>query len=122
MTDSPRGEPDQLNKQHALIMEFITDVNRDLQRLREGNADLVSMNPAAWRRLQVAAHNIGARAEGLELQVLQACARELEQFAMEVLTPTAAGKSGSIEAAMVALEMLDLELHVLQKDLASRAR
>jgi phage shock protein A len=122
MNDSPRGEPDQASKPRALIMEFITEVNRDLQRLREGNADLVAMNPTSWRRLQTAAHNIGARAGRLELQVLQVCARELEQFAMEVLTPTASDRSRSIEGAMVALEMLDLELHALQRDLESRSR
>ena len=120
MNDSPPGEPDQANKQHVLIMEFITEVNRDLERLREGNADLAALLPASWRRLQITAHNIGARAEGLDLQVLQVCARELERFAMEVLTPTASDKSESIEGAMVALEMLDLELHALKRDLASR--
>ena len=122
MNDSPPGEPDQTNKQHVLIMEFITEVNRDLERLREGNADLAALLPASWRRLQITAHNIGARAEGLDLQVLQVCARELERFAMEVLTPTASDKSESIEGAMVALEMLDLELHALKRDLASRWR
>jgi hypothetical protein len=102
-------------------MEFIAEVNRDLQRLREGHADLDALHPTSWRRLQLAAHNIGARAEGLELQVLQSCARELEQLATEVLTPTPSDRSQSIEGAMVALEMLDLELRALKKDLASRA-
>ena len=122
MNDSPPGEPGHVDKQHVLIMEFITEVNRDLERLREGNADLVALHPSSWRGLQMVAHNIGARARGLDLQVLQVCARELEQFAVEVLTPTVADKSVSIEGAMVALEMLDLELHALKKDLVSRSR
>jgi hypothetical protein len=122
MNDSPPGEPDQVDKRRVLIMEFITEVNRDLQRLREGNADLVALIPTSWRRLQIAAHNIGARAEGLELAVLQVCARELEQLALEVLTPTVSDRSESIEGAMVALEMLDLELQALKTDSASRSR
>jgi hypothetical protein len=120
MNDSPPGEPDQVDKQHVLIMEFITEVNRDLERLREGNADLVALHPTSWRGLQIVAHNIAARAEGLELRVLQVCAWELEQLVIEVLTPTAADKSEGIEAAMIALEMLNLELLALKK--ASKSR
>jgi hypothetical protein len=120
MNDSPPGEPDQVTKQHVLLMEFIIEVNRDVQRLREGAADLAALLPASWRRLQSTAHNIGARAEGLQLQVLQVCARELEQFAIQALAPTVSDKSETIEGAMVALEMLDLELHALKTDVASQ--
>jgi hypothetical protein len=122
MNDSPRGETDHVDKQQALITEFITDMNRELARLRAGSADLVALHPASWRGLQIAAHNIGARAEGLELQVLQTCARQLEGFAIEVLTPSASNKPESIEGAMVALEMLDLESRALNRNLVSRAR
>src|SRR5438128_1780022 len=99
MNDSPGGEKSQANKHDALVMEFIIEVNRDLERIRLDNADLGALDPACWRRLQAAAHNIGARAAGLELQVLQLCALELEQFAVDVLMPTGLDKSESVQGA-----------------------
>jgi hypothetical protein len=117
MSVSPPGELDQVKQRNALIMEFITEVSRDLERLRAGRVHLDVPDSTSWRRLQTAAHNIGARAEGLKLGVLQLCARELEQFALEVLRPTDSDKSESIQGAMIALEMLDLELTALKKGL-----
>jgi hypothetical protein len=115
MNDSRGGEKGQGNKHDALVMELITEVNCTLERIRLDNADLGALDPASWRRLQNAAHNIGARAAGLDLQVLQLCALELEQFAVDVLMPSGLDKSESVQGAMVALEALDLELHALKE-------
>src|SRR5687767_5228238 len=111
MSVSPPGELDQVKQRNALIMEFITEVSRDLEGLRATGDHLDVRDSTSWRRLQNTAHNIGARAEGLNLGVLHLCARELEQFAVEVLRPTDSDKSESIQGAMIALEMLDLELN-----------
>jgi len=60
MNDSPPGEPDQTNKQHVLIMEFITEVNRDLERLREGDATVDTIDRLLDVTKQVEGHTICA--------------------------------------------------------------
>jgi len=98
-------------------MEFIKEVSRDLEHWRASCANTREFDSATWRQLQNAAHNIGARAEGFKLGVMVACARELEQFALEVLTPTRSDKSESIKGAIIALEIMELELHSLRRTL-----
>jgi hypothetical protein len=118
MKDSSGEEKDQVNKQNALTMEFITEANVDLERLRLGAMDLAELEPTSWRRVQHLAHNIGARAAALKLGVLQICARELEQFSIDVLKAGSTDRSECIQGAMVALEMLDLELQALKRNVA----
>jgi hypothetical protein len=116
MTASPPGQLGQANERNALVVEFLTELSGDLERLRSGSKEPDALDSATWRRLQTTAHNIAARAEALKLGVLQQCARELEQFAVEVLKPTDSSKSESIHGAMIALEILELELQALKKD------
>ena len=118
MKDSLGQEKDQVNKQNALVMEFITEANVDLERCRSGAADLAELDPTSWRRVQQLAHNVGARAAALKLGVLQICARELEQFSIDILKAGSADKSEYIQGAMIALEMLDLELKALKRSVA----
>lgn len=118
MKDSSGEEKDQVIKQHALVMEFITEGHVDLERFRLGATDLADLDPTSWRRLQHLAHNIGARAAALKLGVLQICARELEQFSIDVLKAASSDKSECIQGAMIALEMLDLELKALKRSVA----
>ena len=116
MTASPPGELDQVNERNALVMEFLTEVSGDLERLRAGSEDPDALDSASWRRIQTTAHNIGARAEALKLSVMQQCARELEEFATEVLKPTDSNKSEAIQGALIALEIVELELRALKRD------
>jgi hypothetical protein len=118
MNDAPSGEKYQVSNRDALVMEFIIEVSRDVEQLRACNVDSGALDPTSWRRLQKSAHSIGVRAEALELGVLRLCAKELEQFAVEVLRPTGSDKSESIQGAMIALEMLDLELQALKRTAA----
>src|ERR1043165_6361215 len=110
MNVSPPGELDRVNERNALVKEFLSEVSTDLERLRAASTDPDALDSASWRRLQTTAHNIGVRAEALKLGVMQHCARELEQFAADVVTPTGSSKSASIQGAMIALEILELEL------------
>jgi hypothetical protein len=119
MNDSPMGEKTQVTKHQALVMEFITEVNRDLERFRFENTDLAKLDANSWRKVLNAAHNIGARAEALKLGVLEICARELEQFATDVLKTPGSNKSEFIQGSMIAIEMLDLELNALKKSVGS---
>jgi hypothetical protein len=120
MTVSPPGELDQVNERNALVTEFLSNVSRDLERLRSSSHDPDALDSAWWRRLQSTAHNIGARSEALKLGVMRRCALELEQFSAEVLTPTDSGASDSIQGAMIALEIVELELRALQSDAQAR--
>ena len=115
MTAAPPGELDQVNERNALVMEFLTEVSTDLERLRAASLAPDALDSAAWRRLQTTAHNIAARAAALKLGVMQQCARELEQFSAEVIRPTDCDRSESVQGAMIALEILTLELQALKK-------
>jgi hypothetical protein len=118
MNDPLSSEQDQARKQKVLVMELITEASRDLKLMRDGDGGFAAFDPVAWRKIQNTAHNIAARAAELRLGVLQLCARELEQFAAEILRPTDSDKSESVQGAVIALEMLDLELLALKRSSA----
>src|SRR4051812_667594 len=116
MNDSPIRE-NAFQKQGLFVLELVNEVRSHMDRMRADTAALEALNAPVWRDLEATAHNVAARAEVLKLPVLQQGARELEQLAIAILARDAGDKQAHIEAAMVGIEMLALELDALEKDL-----
>src|SRR5689334_14594137 len=70
MNDSPSRENEQVQRYRSRVLELIEEVARELERLRSSTSPLESQEGMAWRRLELIAHNIAARADALELRVL----------------------------------------------------
>jgi hypothetical protein len=113
MKDAPPGGK-KVSQHDQLIREFVNEVSRDLKRLLARGNELRDLDPISWRRVQTTAHHIAGRAGQLQLQVLAHCARELEEFAARILSATHADRSESVHAAMIAFEMIHLELKALE--------
>ena len=114
MNDLASQEKLQARNHDQLVLELIREVREELARMRADNAALETLDAESWHRTQVAAHNVAVSAESLKLGVLKSCARELEQFAAAVLGGNPTGKTDAVQAAMVAIETIDLELRSLQ--------
>jgi hypothetical protein len=115
MNDFSSREISPAQLQDRLVREFIEQARSDLAGVRAEMGALETLDSGAWRRTQVLAHNIGARAEVLKLGVLQRCARELEHFSLEILDGKSPDKAANVEMAMVAVETIDLELSSLEE-------
>ena len=101
-------------RRNQLIRELLEDACHDVARRQAVPSTLGGSDSISWRRIQNVAHNLGARAAALDLGVLQMCAQELEQFATVMLEDTSDGKDRALEAAMVAIETISLELEALR--------
>ena len=106
-------------QRNQLIRELLEEARRDVARMQAVSSTLGGSDSISWRRIQNVAHNLGARAAALDLGVLQMCAQELEQFATAMLEGTSDGKNQALEAAMVAIETISLELEALQRQIAA---
>jgi len=115
MNDSKTEQSDTALRHHQLVQELIADASRDLERMRSAMAALEALDATSWRITRNAAQNLGARARALGLGILQHCASELEGFAEEVTRPDASDRSASLHCAMVAIEMLGIELDTLKQ-------
>src|SRR3954453_14008050 len=101
--------------QAQLLGELVREARGELEGLRSAGLHAGSIAAPDWHRVQLAAHNIAARAAALRLGVLELCARELEQLAAALATGDGAERSARTEAALVALETIGLELDSLHR-------
>jgi hypothetical protein len=114
MTD-PRGrEPLELARQRQHLDEFLADATRDVERMRALVVQLEAGDPTAWARVQNTAHNLGARSRTLKLDVMSACARELEQLTDE-RQDGAALDGFFLQCVTSAIETLALEIAALRR-------
>src|SRR4051812_5963635 len=112
-----------LPQQHArdriqaqLVGELVREARGELDGMLSAGLHAGSIAAPDWRRVQLAAHNIAARAAALRLGVLELCAREFEQLAAGLATGDGAERSARVEAALVALETIGLELDSLHRN------
>jgi hypothetical protein len=115
MSDPASSAQAQAHAQNQLKLEFVTEVRQHLDWMQSASSQLEALDLISWGRIHNIAHNIGARAEALNLGVMQSCARELEQFATSVTRGPADERTNNVERAMVAIETLELELAELKR-------
>lgn len=80
--------------------------------MRRGVAQLISNDTIAWQELRFHAQRIAGQAEGLDLGVLAACARELARLADERFAG-AALDAHFLLSTTSAIEVVAIELHEL---------
>jgi hypothetical protein len=95
------------------VQELVRETGIEMARLRASTEALEQLDRNEWERTQRLAHNIAARAQGLNLAVLASCARELERFAGAIVTGDPKGQAAALQGAAIATEAIDLELRVL---------
>ena len=115
MNDTPLKGTTKLQERERLILEFIDIAQRDVELMRSASGDLDRLDLMSWRRVELTAHNLAARAGALKLGVLERAALELEQFALAVLSNDNQEKSKSVDSGQVAIETIALELQALQQ-------
>jgi hypothetical protein len=116
MSDPASSTEAQAHAQNQLKLEFVMEVRQHLDWMHGASTQLEALDPISWDRMHNIAHNIGARANALNLGVMQSCTRELEQFAASVTRGPADERSNNVERAMVAIETLELELAELRRN------
>jgi hypothetical protein len=114
MNDSRQNSAEDA-KRRQLLLEFLGDAARDLERMRIIAIEIEAGEVSGWNQLRNLAHNIAARAGSLKLGVLNATARELERLADEQLAGTAPDHF-LLQCAHSAIDTLALEMETLKKE------
>ena len=113
MTDFAPHDERGTQAQRRLVLEFVGEVRADLDSLKASAVDLEAGDSRAWRRAQVIARSISARAQDLNLGVLGNCAQELDQFSDLLFDGPPSAKPSALRSAMIALDTVRLELQSL---------
>lgn len=115
LTADPRErEAVERNGNRQALEEFLGDASQEVEHMRGMAAELSTGDPAPWLRLQNIAHNLAARSQILELGVLNACARELQQLVDE-RQKGAPLDDFFLQCVTGAIETLAIELDVLKR-------
>jgi hypothetical protein len=114
MTDRRERETVEHERHRQQLDEFLGDATRDVERMRALVGELERGDDAAWERVQTIAHNLGARSLALELGVMNACARELEQLTDERQRGVPLDRF-FMQCVASAIETLALEIAVLRR-------
>jgi hypothetical protein len=112
MSDARDPDEDTDARRRQLIALFLRRTQAEVEQLRRGVPALIANDPLAWQELRFLSQRIAGQAEGLDLGVLAACARELarladERFAGAVLD------ANFLLSATSAIEMVAIELSEL---------
>jgi hypothetical protein len=108
----PRDPDDAAAKRKQLIALFLRRTLAEVEQMRRSVPALIANDTIAWQELRFHAQRIGGQAEGLDLGVLGACAKELARIADERF----AGATLDAEfllGATSAIEMVAIELNQL---------
>jgi hypothetical protein len=106
-------ERERRRHQHQLD-EFLGDAGQDVGRMRSMILELDAGKVAAWERLENIAHNLAARSQLLELGVLNACVRELQQLVEESQKGRALD-TFFLQCVSSAIETIALEIDVVKR-------
>lgn len=97
------------SRRRELIDLFLRRTLSEVEQMRRNVPLLVQGDDAVWRDLRFNAQRIGGMAQGLDLGLLSACARELTQLAEERFT-RASVDAHFLLSVTTAIEMLAIEL------------
>lgn len=86
----------------------------DVEQMRRNVPALIAGDDAAWRHLRFRAQRIRGTAQGLDLGVLSACARELERLAEERFTRVEIDAQFLLSVTS-AIEMVAIELSRIRR-------
>ena len=116
MTDT-RDPDDAAAKRKQLIALFLRRTSAEVEQMRRSVPALIANDTIVWQELRFHAQRICGQAEGLELGVLGACARELARIADERFAGATLDAEFLLAATsaieMVAIELKELELNEL---------
>jgi hypothetical protein len=97
------------SRKRELVDLFLSRTLSDVEQMRRNVPRLVGGDDAAWRELKFHAQRICGVAQGLDLGLLSACARELGQLAEERFS-RASVDAHFLLSVTTAIEMLAIEL------------
>lgn len=106
------GPEDTKAKRKQLVDLFLRRTQDEVEQMRRDVPALIAGDTVAWQDLRFHAQRIAGQAEGLELGVLGACARELARFADERFAG-ATLDADFLLGATSAIEMVAIELNEL---------
>jgi hypothetical protein len=112
MKDLPAFDNDNEARRKELIDLFLRRTLAEVEQMRRGVPALIANDTIAWQELRFHAQRIVGQAEGLDLGVLSACARELARFADERFAG-AALDAEFLLGATSAIETVAIELNEL---------
>lgn len=112
MKDVPEFGGDEQSKRKQLIDLFLRRTLAEVEQMRRSVPSLIANDTIAWQEMRFHAQRIAGQAEGLDLGVLAACARELAKFAEERFSG-AALDADFLLGATSAIEMVAIELNEL---------
>jgi hypothetical protein len=114
MNDTHDPAHDADARRNELTALFLRRTLEEVEQMRRNVPLLISGDDAAWRHLRFCAQRMRGTANGLELGVLSACARELEGLAEERFGRTEVDAHFLLSVTS-AIEMVAIELNELFK-------
>jgi hypothetical protein len=107
------GPEDTDSQRRQLIDLFLRRTLIEVEQMRRNVPQLIAGDDAAWRELRFNSQRMAGTAQGLELGVLSACAKELSRLAEERFS-RAAIDAHFLLSVTTAIETVAIELHTLQ--------
>lgn len=112
MNDAREPDIDADARRKQLIDLFLRRTLAEVEQMRRSVPALIANDTIAWQELRFYAQRIGGQADGLDLGVLGACARELARLADERFAG-ANLDANFLLSATSAIEMVAIELNEL---------